>query len=273
MEPQLSPYALASTAAAEIVDRLGEHRVALVLGSGWADATDDLGTVLDELPVHELTGVPRPTVSGHAGVIRSVRFDRADGPPVRVLVLAGRSHLYEGHTVCTAVLSGCGRVILTNAAGSLRTDLAIGDPVVISDQLNLTGANPMVGDHPPEGFPSRFVDLSDLYSASVREHLIARSPSLAEGVYAGLLGGSFETPAEIRMLRTLGADLVGMSTVLEAIAARHLGAAVLGLSLVTNLAAGLQQTIDHLDVLAAAQDATPALRVALSDALSVLGPE
>ncbi len=147
--------------------------------------------------------------------------------------------------------------MLTNAAGGIRAGLRPGQPVLISDQLNLTGRSPLTA-LPPGGAGGRplFTDLSDVYSARLRAAARAAEPSLAEGVYAALTGPQYETPAEIRMLRTMGADLVGMSTVLEAIAARHLGAEVLGLSLVTNVAAGLsEQKLDHQDVLAAGRDA------------------
>jgi purine-nucleoside phosphorylase len=270
------PYELAGTAAAALRDRLGTHRVAVVLGSGWAAAADDLGSVVGALPSHELPGTPAPTVVGHEGTVRSVRLAAPDGE-VPALVISGRAHLYEGHPTATvvhlvraAVMSGCDSVVLTNAAGSLRPEVGVGTPVVVADHLNLMGVDPMVGVAPPDGFPSRFVDLTDLYDADWRAALRARRPDLVEGVYAGLLGGSFETPAEIRMLRVLGADLVGMSTVLEAIAAHHLGARVIGLSLVTNLAAGLQAHVDHLEVLDAARAATAELRDVLGAALDVL---
>ena len=156
----------------------------------------------------------------------------------RVLVLLGRTHYYEGHGVArvvhgvrTAVAAGCRAVVLTNAAGGLRQGMSVGQPVLISDHLNLTATSPLVG--------AQFVDLTDLYSPRLRELARVDRPDLEEGVYAALPGPHFETPAEIRMLRTLGADLVGMSTVLEAIAARAAGAEVFGLSLVTNLAAGI----------------------------------
>jgi len=255
------PYRLAEADAAVLRDRLGAHDVAVVLGSGWSGVGDRVGEVRARMAMTELVGVAAPTVAGHGGAATSLDVD---GVPT--LVLAGRSHLYEGHTpaavvhaVRAAVLSGCGVICLTNAAGSLRPDAAVGTPVVISDHLNLTGANPMCGTDPPGPAGNRFVDLSRLYSLRLRE---AAGADRIEGVYAGLLGGSYETPAEIRMLRTLGADLVGMSTVLEAIAARHLGAEVFGVSLVTNLAAGMAPDIDHAEVLAAgtaAQDRLAAL--------------
>ena len=260
------PYLSAATTASELLERLGPHRVAVVLGSGWAPVAELLGPIQASLPTAAFSGIPAPTVPGHHGTFHSVLAEGADGP-VPVLVVAGRSHLYEGHPVATvvhpvraAVLAGCSTVVLTNAAGSLRPDVGPGTPVLISDHLNLTGSNPMCGPPPPPGMPGRFVDLTDLYSARRRDAIRAQAhrsgvTELAEGVYAGLLGASFETPAEIRMLATLGADLVGMSTVLEAIAARHLGAEVVGVSLVTNLAAGLQATVDHEEVLSAGSDA------------------
>jgi purine-nucleoside phosphorylase len=255
------PFRLAETAAGHVAGLTGvaRHDVALVLGSGWADAADALGETRAVAPLAELPGVPAPTVGGHRGELRSLA---AHG--LAVLVLNGRSHLYEGHGpdvvvhgVRTAVLAGCTTVILTNAAGSLRPDvLRVGEPVLLADQLNLTGTTPLGGPPPPEGYPSRFVDLVDAYSPALRAVARDVDPSLAEAVYAGLLGGAYETPAEIRMLRALGADLVGMSTVLETIAARHLGARVLGVSLVTNPAAGLATGgLDHDEVLATGRDA------------------
>src|SRR5262249_55302168 len=153
-----------------------------------------------------------------------------------VLVLAGRSHLYEGydahtvvHGVRTAILAGCGIVVLTNAAGCLDPDIAVGSPVLIRDQLNLTATTPMIGAAPPAAFGSRFCDLTDAYDVELRGLARAVDPGLSEGVYAGLLGGAYETPAEIRMLATLGADLVGMSTVLQLIPPPHLAARLLAI--------------------------------------------
>lgn len=253
-------WAAAAASAEQLEDAVGAHSTVVVLGSGWAAAADALGVVEHEVDMAAV-GLLTPGVPGHRGTVRSVTVDGE-----RVLVLTGRVHLYEGHgaaAVChavrTAVLAGCTTVVLTNAAGSLRPELAVGRPVLVADHLNLTGANPMVGPPPPDDAAGRFVDLTDLYSARRRAAARALLPDLAEGVYAGLLGGSFETAAEIRMLGGLGADLVGMSTVLEAIAARHLGADVVGVSLVTNLAAGLQDTVDHHEVLDVAAGATDAL--------------
>ncbi len=246
----VDPFRLARSDAEVLTDRLGSHSVAVVLGSGWAGVAGGLGELRERMDMADLAGVPAPTVAGHGGTASSVDVDG-----VRALVLAGRSHLYEGHPASTvvhavraAVLAGCRTVCLTNAAGSLRPAVGVGSPVVISDQLNLTGSNPMCGAEPPGPPGNRFTDLTTLYSPRLRE---AAGPDRVEGVYAGLLGGSYETPAEIRMLRTMGADLVGMSTVLESIAAHHLGAEVFGVSLVTNLAAGMAGGIDHAEVLAA----------------------
>jgi purine-nucleoside phosphorylase len=236
--------ALAAATGAE------RHDVAVVLGSGWVPAADELGKPDAELAVTELPGFLPPAVAGHAGRLRSVTVGGR-----RVLVLLGRTHLYEGrgvgavvHGVRVAAAAGCRTVVLTNAAGGLRDGLAVGQPVLIADHLNLTARSPLVGP--------RFVDLTDLYSARLRGLARAVDPSLAEGVYAALPGPHYETPAEIRMLRTLGADLVGMSTALEAIAARAEGAEVLAVSLVTNLAAGITgEPLDHAEVLAAGQAA------------------
>ncbi|MGI8677905.1 MAG: purine-nucleoside phosphorylase [Jatrophihabitans sp.] len=238
-------------AAAELAARTGvpHHDVALVLGSGWLPAVADLGTTVAELATGELPGFPAPGVEGHAGRIRSL-----DVAGTRLLTFLGRTHLYEGHGVeaivhgvRVAAAAGCHTVVLTNACGALRPGLAVGDPVLISDHLNLSWRTPLLGPH--------FVDLSDLYSARLRALVRELDASVAEGVYAMFGGPQYETPAEVRMAGRLGADLVGMSTVLEAIAARAAGCEVLGLSLVTNLAAGLGAPLDHEEVLAAGRAA------------------
>ncbi len=242
------PDELARRAALVIAQRTGfdEHDVAIVLGSGWSPAVVALGDPTAALPMAELPGFTPPSAAGHTGELSSVRIGEH-----RVLVLAGRVHAYEGHDLChvvhpvrTACAAGARIVVLTNAAGGLRPDLAIGQPVLISDHLNLTARSPLVG--------AQFVDLTDAYAPRLRRLAREADPELAEGVYAGLTGPQYETPAEIRMLRLLGADLVGMSTVHETIAARAAGAEVLGVSLVTNLAAGLSgQPLSHAEVLAA----------------------
>ncbi|RJQ83803.1 purine-nucleoside phosphorylase [Pseudonocardiaceae bacterium YIM PH 21723] len=246
------PASAASAAAAVLTEatRVAQHEVAVVLGSGWRPAADALGEPVAEVEMSRLPGFTPPTVQGHGGTIRSVRIGNKP-----VLVVLGRTHLYEGHPVSqvvhgvrTAIAAGCSTILLTNAAGGLRQDMRVGQPVLISDQLNLTAASPLVG--------ADFVDMTDLYSPRLRAAARQLDPSLAEGVYAGLRGPQFETPAEITMLRTMGADLVGMSTVLEAIAARAAGAEVFGLSLVTNLAAGMTgEPLNHLEVLEAGKAA------------------
>jgi purine-nucleoside phosphorylase len=257
--PAADPYAAAAASAGQLAELTGQprHEAAVVLGSGWASAAAAIGPCAAEIPLASVGGFPPPTVAGHAGLVRSVRAGQA-----RVLVFLGRAHLYEGHSpatvvhgVRTAVAAGCGLIVLTNAAGGIG-EYPVGQPVIIRDHLNLTGRSPLAGPPPPEGVPARFVDLTEAYSARLRGLAREADPGLPDGVYAGLPGPHYETPAEIRMLRTLGADLVGMSTVLETIAARHLGAEVLGLSLVTNAAAGLGgQELDHSEVVAAGKAA------------------
>ena len=266
------PYAAAAASAKQLARLTGRdsHDIAVVLGSGWAPAADAIGEPDAVVPVAELGGFPEPTVPGHVPAVRSVRAGSR-----RVLVFLGRTHLYEGHQpatvvhgVRTAIAAGCRAVVLTNAAGGIRRGLRPGQPVLISDHINLTGQSPVAGPPPPDGYPSRFTDLSQAYSAKLRAVARDADPSLEEGVYAGLVGPHYETPAEIRMLSTAGADLVGMSTVLEVIAARHLGAEVLGLSLVTNLAAGLSdQPLDHAEVVAAGQDAAVRMGTLLAEIL------
>ncbi len=242
------PAGLAAAAAARLAALTGaaSHDVAVVLGSGWVPAADALGEAEVEVPVTDLPGFLPPTVAGHAGRARSLVVGGR-----RVLVLLGRTHLYEGrgtdpvvHGVRVAAAAGCRTVVLTNAAGGLRDGFAVGQPVLVSDHLNLTARSPLAGP--------RFVDLTDLYSARLRALVREVQPDLAEGVYAALPGPHYETPSEIRMLRTLGADLVGMSTALEAVAARAEGLEVLAVSLVTNLAAGITgEPLDHAEVLQA----------------------
>jgi purine-nucleoside phosphorylase len=271
------PYQAARDSAARLADLTGQprHDVAVVLGSGWAPAADALGSTVAEVPLDALGGFPPPTVGGHSPAARSVQAG-----PVRALVFLGRVHLYEGHDLATvvhgvrtAVAAGCQVVVLTNAAGGIREGYEVGQPVLISDHLNLTGRSPLGGPPPPDGYPPRFTDLTDLYSARLRTLAAAADAGLAEGVYAALPGPHYETPAEIRMLRTLGADLVGMSTVLEAIAARHLGAEVLAISLVSNLAAGLApHGLDHAEVVATGKAAAGRMGSLLAGLLPVIVP-
>ena len=270
------PYAAAAASAARLADATGKprHDIAVVLGSGWAAAADAIGTADGELAFADLGELPAPTVPGHLAVVRSVRIGGRDA-----LVFLGRTHLYEGHSpatvvhgVRTAIAAGCQTIVLTNAAGGIAAGLRPGQPVLISDHLNLTGQSPLSGPPPPDGFPPRFTDLTDLYSADLRTIARSVSPDLSEAVYAGLPGPHYETPAEIRMLAGAGAGLVGMSTVLEAIAARHLGARVLGISLVTNIAAGLSaQSLDHGEVVATGQQSAPQLGALLAALLPRVG--
>lgn len=261
------PQSAANAAATAIRERTGvpAHDVAVVLGSGWAPALEALGTPTASVPMADLPGFTPPTAAGHGGQVHSVLIGAR-----RALVLVGRIHAYEGHDlrhvvhpVRTACATGAGTVILTNAAGGLRPEYGVGQPVLISDHLNLTARSPLAG--------AQFVDLVDAYSPRLRT--IARSidTTLPEGVYAGLPGPHYETPAEIRMLRTLGADLVGMSTVHETIAARAAGAEVLGVSLVTNLAAGMTGLpLSHQEVLDAGRQAATRMGALLAAVIAAL---
>jgi purine-nucleoside phosphorylase len=271
------PYSAAAASAARLARLTGmaAHDVAVVLGSGWSQAADSLGAAVAELPLTELGGFPEQTVGGHQGSVRSMVLTAAATGPTRVLVFLGRTHLYEGHSpatvvhgVRTAIAAGCRVVVLTNAAGGIRDGFRVGQPVLIRDHLNLTGCSPLAGPPPPDGYPSRFTDLTGLYSPRLRSLARGADPTLAEGVYAALPGPHYETPAEISMLRAVGADLVGMSTVLEAIAARHLGAEVVAISLVSNLAAGLApHGLDHAEVVAAGKAAADQMGTLLANIL------
>jgi purine-nucleoside phosphorylase len=243
-----SPHALATEAADRLRELTGveNHDVALVMGSGWLPAVDALGEATAEISTTDLPGFAPPAVEGHAGKIRSVRAGDKS-----LLVFLGRTHLYEDvgvrpvvHNVRVAAASGCRVAVLTNGCGGLDDSWEPGTPVLIGDHINLTGSSPIEGP--------RFVDLTDLYSPRLRQLCRDVDASLAEGVYVQFRGPHYETPAEIGMVRAIGGTLVGMSTTLEAIAAREAGMEVLGISLVTNLAAGLSgEPLDHEEVLAA----------------------
>jgi purine-nucleoside phosphorylase len=254
----------ADASAARLAELTGadRHDIAIVLGSGWLPAADLLGEPAAEFDLSDLGGFPSIGVFGHSSAVRSIQVgDR------RVLAFLGRVHAYEGHelpvvvhAVRTACAAGVKVVALTNAAGGLRQGLAVGQPVLINDHLNLSGRTPLVGP--------QFVDLTECYSKRLRDLARRVDPALEEGVYAYMPGPQFETPAEIRALQTLGADLVGMSTVHEAIAARAAGAEVLGLSLVTNLAAGLSgDALEHEDVLAVGRASAPRMGALLADVI------
>lgn len=270
-----SPYKLARRAADELRDASGfdGYDLAVVLGSGWKEGAVALGSPLHEIDTSSLSGFVAPTVAGHSGRILSLRIaDR------RIALVAGRVHLYEGnsadqvvHPIRTVIAAGASRVVLTNAAGGIDPTKGPGTVVVIRDHINLTATSPLEGEAPPKGYAPRFVDLTDLYSARLRANVAAAAPELSDGVYAGFRGPHYETPAEVAMAATMGATLVGMSTVLEAIAARHLGAEVLGLSLVSNFAAGVSSgPLDHNEVLEAGQDAAASLGRLLARVIPVL---
>ena len=267
MTGAVDPDALARRAAQFIAEGTGiaEHDVAIVLGSGWAPAVAALGPATAVLPMADLPGFTPPTAVGHTGQVLSVGIGTH-----RVLVLAGRVHAYEDHDllhvvhpVRTACAAGARVVVLTNAAGAVRDNFEVGQPVLISDHLNLTARSPLIG--------AQFIDMVDAYAPRLRVLARAADPALAEGIYAGLPGPQYETPAEIRMLRTLGADLVGMSTVYETIVARAAGAEVLGVSLVTNMAAGITgEPLSHVEVLAAGAASATRMGALLADVVGRL---
>lgn len=250
----------AEESARELGRRLGvdRHDVLVVLGSGLSETAEELGAGEEPVPLDTLPFFPPYTAGGHRAFAWSV-----DQPGVRVLVLGGRCHLYEGlspvevvHPIRTGIAAGCHTVILTAAAGGIREDLVTGSVMVVEDHLNLTGRTPLTGP--------QFVDMADAYAPHLRELALGAEPTasvVAErpGVYAQLPGPQFETPAEIRMLRTAGADVVGMSMALEAIAARHAGAEVLGLALVTNPAAAANATTELAAIAQVGASAVPTL--------------
>lgn len=252
--PDVDPFELARSAATVIAERTGveSHDVALVLGSGWGKTADLIGRTLVEIDNEDVPGFAAAAVAGHSGTMRSVAIGDTGR---RALVFGTRTHFYEGrgvravvHPIRTAAAAGCRAVVLTNGCGGLRPEWNPGTPVLISDHINLTGASPIEGAH--------FVDLTDAYSPRARAIAKEVDPGLDEGVYVQFRGPHYETPAEVRMARTLGGDLVGMSTALEVIAARQAGLEVLGVSLVTNAAAGISPTpLSHEDVIVAGKAA------------------
>jgi purine-nucleoside phosphorylase len=245
------PFAQARAAARELARRTGSehHDVLVVLGTALSSVASSLGAAGPGFDLTTLPWFPRFTGPGHSPTAWSVQVGAR-----HVLLAAGRLHLYEGcdvhqvvHLVRTAVEGGCRTVVLTNAAGGINPELAVGETVLIADHLNLTATSPLTGFPALHPAGSPFVSLVDAWSPRLRAAARRIDPDLREGIYAQLPGPHFETPAEIRMLAALGADLVGMSTVPEAIAARHLGAEVLGLSVVTNHAAGTSAESDSFD--------------------------
>ena len=256
------PKTTAMNAARTLLERLGLTRLdlAMVLGSGWSAAADDLGETVGELSLADLPGFSAPAVAGHGGALRAVRT-----PTGKIAgIFTGRTHFYEGrgvdavvHGVRTAAACGAEVLVLTNGCGGLNRDWHPGTPVLISDHINLTGATPLRG--------ATFIDLTEAYSRRLRDLARQVDPDLPEGVYVQFRGPAYETPAEVRMAGILGGDLVGMSTTLETVAAREAGLEVLGISLVTNLAAGISATeLSHAEVIEAGQQAAPQLRALLA---------
>lgn len=244
----LDAYEEAHRAADRIAELTGRatHDALVVLGSGWGPAADAFGEPVATFAMTDVPGFLAPVAEGHAGEIRSYLLDG-----VATLVYLGRTHLYEGrglrpvvHGVRTAHAAGVRLAVLTNANGSLRADWEVGRPVLVSDHLNLTGTSPLEG--------ARFVDLTDTWSARLRALARRVDPSLAEGVYAWLRGPHYETWAEAGWLRRVGADLIGMSTVPEAIAAREYGMELVGISTVTAIE-GTASGIDPAAVVATAE--------------------
>jgi len=268
----------ALAAAAKVIEERGgpRPRVALVLGSGlgaWADDIEDAVRI----PYEDIPGIPSSKVKGHAG-----RLVLGTAAGVPVVAMQGRVHLYEGHSPEDIVFGtrlmltlGADTLLITNAAGGIDPAFSPGDLMVIEDHLNLTGDNCLRGEN-DDALGPRFPDMTQAYSRELMsladEVAKAEGYALKRGVYAGLLGPTYETPAEIRMLQTLGANAVGMSTVLEVIAARHMGARVLGVSCITNLAAGISETeLSHDEVKETAERVRDRFVGLLSGVLGKLG--
>ena len=267
-DPTANPFEVAAQAAADIARLTGveKHDIALTLGSGWGKAADIIGETVATIPATEVTGFSKPALEGHVGTLRSIRTPGGKN----VLVIGARTHYYEAHgvrrvvhSVRTAAATGATIMVLTNGAGGIRETWTPGQPVLISDHINLTADSPLEG--------ATFVDLTDLYAKRLRD--IARSidPTLDEGVYTQFRGPHYETPAEVQMAKHIGGHIVGMSTALEAIAAREAGMEILGFSLITNLAAGIQQTpLSHAEVIEAGREAEPVISALLARVVEAL---
>ncbi|TFD29239.1 purine-nucleoside phosphorylase [Cryobacterium lyxosi] len=266
--PETDPFEAAQSAAAEIAGITGvpRHDIALTLGSGWARAADLIGETTHTVAAADITGFSAPALAGHAGTLRSILLPSGK----RALVIGARTHYYEGHgvrrvvhSVRTAAATGATTMILTNGAGGIRESWTPGTPVLISDHINLTFDSPVEG--------ANFVDLTDLYSKRLRDLARGIDPTLDEGVYCQFRGPHYETPAEVQMAKAIGGHIVGMSTALEAIAARQAGMEVLGLSLITNLAAGIQKTpLSHGEVIEAGALAEPVISALLARIVAAL---
>ncbi|GAA1470126.1 purine-nucleoside phosphorylase [Microbacterium thalassium] len=267
-DPAADPFEIAAAAAADIARITGvdHHDIALTLGSGWGKAAELLGEVTATIPATEITGFSKPALEGHVGTLRSIATPRGK----HVLVIGARTHYYEGHgvrrvvhSVRTAAATGATTMVLTNGAGGIKRGWRPGQPVLIADHINLTGDSPLEG--------ATFVDLTDLYSMRLRDLARTIDPSLDEGVYCQFRGPQYETPAEVRMAGTIGGHIVGMSTALEAIAARQAGMEILGFSLITNMAAGIQTTpLSHQEVIDAGREAEPVITSLLARVIEAL---
>ena len=267
-DPLADPSEIAAAAAADIARLTGveRHDIALTLGSGWARAADLIGETIATIPATDVTGFSKPALEGHVGSLRSIRLPSGK----HALVIGARTHYYENHgvrrvvhSVRTAAATGATIMILTNGAGGIKAHWKPGTPVLISDHLNLTADSPLEG--------ATFIDLTDLYSARLRALAKEVDPSLDEGVYTQFRGPHYETPAEVQMAKAIGGHIVGMSTALEAIAAREAGMEILGMSLITNLAAGIQSTpLSHAEVLEAGRDAEPVISALLAKIVAAL---
>jgi len=267
-DPMTDPFEVAAAAAADIASLTGvdHHDIALTLGSGWAKAADLIGETVATIPATDVTGFSRPALKGHVGSLRSILLPGGK----RALVIGARTHYYEGHgvrrvvhSVRTAAATGAKIMILTNGAGGIKPHWTPGTPVLISDHINLTFDSPLEG--------ATFVDLTDLYSSRLRAIAKGIDPTLDEGVYTQFRGPHYETPAEVQMAKAIGGHIVGMSTALEAIAARQAGMEVLGMSLITNLAAGIQTSpLSHAEVLEAGRDAEPVISALLAQIVDAL---
>jgi len=267
-DPAADPFEVARQAASDIARITGvdRHDIALTLGSGWGRAAELIGETTATIPATEVTGFSKPALEGHVGTLRSVLTPGGK----RVLVIGARTHYYEGHgtrrvvhSVRTAAATGAKTMVLTNGAGGIKPEWSPGQPVLISDHINLTADSPLEG--------ATFVDLTDLYSTRLRDLARSIDPTLDEGVYCQFRGPHYETPAEVQMARILGGHIVGMSTALEAIAARQAGMEILGFSLITNLAAGIQETpLSHAEVIEAGQQAEPVISALLARVIEAL---
>ncbi|MCW4385100.1 purine-nucleoside phosphorylase [Salinibacterium sp. SYSU T00001] len=267
-DPAADPFEIAAAAASDIAEKTGvaRHDIALTLGSGWAKAADLIGETTATIPAADVAGFSKPALEGHVGSLRSVLLPSGK----RALVIGARTHYYEGHgvrrvahSVRTAAATGATTMILTNGAGGIKEHWKAGTPVLISDHINLTADSPLEG--------ATFIDLTDLYSKRLRDLARSIDGSLDEGVYVQFRGPHYETPAEVQMAKVMGGHIVGMSTALEAIAARQAGMEVLGMSLITNLAAGIQTTpLSHEEVIEAGRGAEAHISGLLAQIVSAL---